>query len=177
MGKVRQKLIGGMNAVEREVFQSNTYLERIPSQQKPREIEVRVPIRLNPDFKIFYPPLNGIWVEVKGHLASANWFPALKEFPLWMRKRYKIVVVETNTKKRNQMVEKLQYLGYDYHIHHKGRGYLDNPLLPAEWLKYALELYTNDSTDEDEVEDYVDERKAKVVVDRHTRPEDSIVCG
>jgi hypothetical protein len=176
MGKVRQKLIDGMNKVELEIFEHNDYLERISSNQKPRELEIQVPVRLNPDFKIYNPPFHGIWVEVKGHIASVNWFPAIAQMPTWLKRRYKVVVVETNTKKRNQMADKLEALGFDYHIHHKGRGYLDNPTLPGEWVLYALELYTNGSNDGNDVDLTKQKRKAKIVVDRFSTMEDS-VCG
>lgn len=171
MPRVRQDLRNGMNRTEREVLSNCPFLERIPSQQHPREIEIRVPVRLNPDFKLYYPPYNGIWVEVKGYVVSKTWFPALKSMPTWLKRRYKVVISEPSRTKREKFCKKLTDLGIDH---------TTSATIPEEWAMYALELYLNGSPDDSEGDLTTLGNHAKIVIEDYSttlRQAEALGCG
>lgn len=130
------KLINGMNNPELKLAAEFPMLRRIPSQQKPYEITINLPVNHNPDFAIFDPQQGrGIWVEVKGRPRNKMWLPMLKAMPDSMKNIYKVVLVSSNKKERLRLGKSLDAIGIehnDFTLHHT-------------WVQQAAFLFAQDT--------------------------------
>jgi hypothetical protein len=126
-----------MNNEERALHSRYPFLQRVESAKRPTEITIDVPISRNPDFKLGSPSEGkGIWIEVKGHLRDKLWYKFLEHLP--DKRLYKVVIVVSQKKPREQMMKRLDKIGIDY-------AYREvNP----EWIAFATTLMCGGDSDD-----------------------------
>lgn len=138
------KLVNGMNSSEQFIQTQYPMLRRISSAQSPREIEVSVVLRHNPDFAFFNPSEGkGIYVEVKGVIFNKMWLPMLATTPRWFKQIYKVILVTRSKKERNKIKRSLDKIDIEWY----------DDVMNPEWIEFAAKLYTGqivlDFDDED----------------------------
>lgn len=94
-----------------------------------------MPKRHNPDFAIHYPPFAGVWVELKGNLRDPLWFPMLRNYPEWMKKVYKVVLVNKSRIEREKYRKTLEKIGIE----------VSDFVIPVSWCEQAVRLYLQNS--------------------------------
>lgn len=121
-----------MNKVEQRIVNEFPQLERIASNQFPREVGIAIPRYHNPDFKLFFPERGaGLYIEVKGHIRSSTWIPMLKFAPDSFKAVYRVVIVDTNKNQAKSTARALDKVGIKH----------STGTMPKQWLIDATELY------------------------------------
>jgi len=127
-----------MNITELTLAAKWPALTRINSANKPTAITVVTTKNMNPDFALMCPPFGGIWVELKGHIKDAQWIPTIRQWPDWLKTRYKVVLVSNSKKQRTEYQKALHKAGIQ-------SAHLD---MHPTWVAQALELYVECAANE-----------------------------
>ena len=83
--------LSDINKVELSVLNTAPFMSRILTAQKPVMIQGTISKNHNPDFILN----DAIFVEVKGYIRDSMYRPMIADFPLWLKRRYHVIIVST----------------------------------------------------------------------------------